>query len=460
MGSTPKFKWADEIERSFSDLGMGHDKNGDGGEGDPRESVTGEVKRGGKPTNVRRAEGVNTTDDHTPHLDNEYVDTVVDLIANNSLWTAQLGFSTASRQGGKAAKATADGVVLQPGGENKKPTSEPYKDVWSHTTFQTKKLTGQLAITREDMRKAAEAGITMAEFILRRAAKIIGNDFALLNLRGDQSITVVDRETNLLSHNDGMLALTRASSPHVLYPNSAPEGLAWHLDLYDEMIDVFPDRFAHDDRLAWFHARSADSALTRSFRNVNALIGDGSQGSALGDRALQMRISPGIHGIIPTIVPQMPKNQSGQPGAVAPDAVSDAGGNVTATVTAIGAASSIAGRKVKVTMLTTGQTAVGTVFDDGGTDKVTITGSMGQGTISTTAGDYTVELADLTSVMLTNPGNFHVILYDKIRAYQRFDEEAERFVVTIHVEHDIVLHEPEAVVLQDGVISPRANYNG
>lgn len=458
MGSTPKYKWADEIERSFADLGMGHDSKGDGGASDPREAVTGEITRGGKPTNVKRAEGVNTTDDHTPHLDNEYVDTVVDLIANNSLWTAQLGFSTASRQGGKAAKATADGVVLQPGGENKKPTSEPYKDVWSHTKFQTEKLTGQLAITREDMRKAAEAGITMAEFILRRAAKIIANDFALLNLRGNSSIAVVDRETNLLSVNDGILKLTRDNSPHVLYPSVA-EGKAWHLDLYDEMIDVFPDRFAHDDALAWFHSRSSDSALSRSFRNVNPLITGGSQGSPLGDRVLQMRVSPGIHGIIPTIVPQMPNDQNGQPGAVAPTAVSGAGGDVTATVTSLGAASSIAGRKVKVTMLTTGQSAIGTVFDDAGTDKVTITGSMGQGTISTTAGDYTIELADLTSVMLTNPGNFHVILYDKIRAYQRFDEEAERFVVTIHVEHDIVLHEPEAVVLQDGVISPRASYN-
>jgi len=299
--------------------------------------------------------------------------------------------------------------------------------------------------------------------VLMRLSKLLANNLGELNLNGDESLAGNTRLRKLLTNNDGMLKLTQTSGLHNLYPDTPTDiGKAWDATVYDAMYEEMPKEFKHDGNLVWFQGVAIDTAFARALRNVNpsqASAPFGSQGSPLGDRAWAARHAAmlgGPMGIMPTIVPQMPDDQAGNPGKIAPTSVSGST-NVAVNVQTI-STGDLTGRKVRVRMLTTGVETVGTVATTG-PNVVTITGKMGQSAISTTAADYEVSLADLTSVILTNPGNYHCLIYDDIRAYHKFDQRRERFLFTIHFEHDLILHEPNAVVLQEGLIKPTATFN-
>jgi hypothetical protein len=442
-----RYKWTDECANACSDLGI-----------DVRE---GEIDRSAGESVIERAEGTSTTADGSPALDQVHIEAVVDLIPNMSTWQAQMGFSTVTKDGGKITSLNADGVVLQKGGEDQSPSSEPYKDVWGSTTYNTQKLTGELAFVREHYRQAREAGIPLPDFLLMRIAKLLANNLGDLNMNGDTSLAATSRRNKLLRANQGILALLAASGQHNLYPTTAT-GKAFDPGAFDATYYELPDEYKHDGNLTWFYPVPINMAWSTWVRNVNPAnvvsgVG-GSQGSPLGDRQLQQQMGPPIYGIAPLLVPQMPSNQAGSIGTVAPTAVADVGGNAVATITTI-ASATLNGRRVKIRYKPTGQEQTLVVVYGGGLNKITAVGDMGAGAVDTAAANYEVSLADLSSMILTVPGNFHVVLYDDIRAYVTFDQRRERFLFTIHFEHDIVCHSYDAVVLQSGIITPQPGFN-
>ncbi len=183
-------------------------------------------------------------------------------------------------------------------------------------------------------------------------------------------------------------------------------------------------------------------------------------GSPLRDRPWTSRDRLPMQGIEQIIVPQMPTDGgsalcSGTFAAL-PDAVSGAGGVVTVSIdTSFGGFSAThVGRKVKITYLGNGNSEIATVANVGGVLKAATVGTLGQAVISTTAADYSVDLADITQVMLTNPRNLCVVFCDEMRAYRKFEQEFERWRIDLFYEADVLLFNEDAIALQDGIINP------
>ena len=77
------------------------------------------------------------------------------------------------------------------------------------------------------------------------------------------------------------------------------------------------------------------------------------------------------------------------------------------------------------------------------------------GTISTTASDYTLDVADCTPVVLTNPRNLVLVICDKVRAYMKFEQEWERWRIDVFMELDFRVVNPDAAAMHDGVVPTR-----
>ena len=93
----------------------------------------------------------------------------------------------------------------------------------------------------------------------------------------------------------------------------------------------------------------------------------------------------------------------------------------------------------------------------GGHIVATTEGTLGQGVVSTTAGDYTIDLADCTPILYGPPKNLFLVWCDQIRSYQKIEQEAERIRIDVFLELDAGIFQPDALVMQDGLALPQAS---
>lgn len=220
-------------------------------------------------------------------------------------------------------------------------------------------------------------------------------------------------------------------------------------------LSEMPEVYRDDADLRWF----MPSILDTKWQELVAAYA--SSGSQLGDRALieRNRITP--TGIPQLITPQIPTSAgfsitdsaTADPGTV----TDDGDGTITFNVdTALGGyAAGNAGRRMTVTYEGTGESETLVVTAEGGANKLHSTGDLGQATISTTASEYTLDLADMTSLILTNPKNLVVVMCDQVRAYRKFEQEFERWRVDVYYEADFPLFNEDAAVILDGIIVPQ-----
>jgi hypothetical protein len=111
-------------------------------------------------------------------------------------------------------------------------------------------------------------------------------------------------------------------------------------------------------------------------------------------------------------------------------------------------------RQVKVTLNATGAFEICTVYRSGGQNLIATTGALGQTVISTTASDYTVQVVDEASSILSLPGNFCMVMGDKIRSYGEVDTDDESRIIKVHADLDVVILREEAGVLVIGYFLP------
>jgi hypothetical protein len=392
---------------------------------------------------------VPTTDSlATEHfLNTPQAEAMIDLTVSQSEWLQVVTVKPRDQRAGNIPRLVINDVVTEGVPENGGRTIATHPDT-SEVSYNCAKYQATWFLTLEDVAEAAAHGEPDFEAKVRGAfAKAMGNDMARAALRGDTSLDSSSRLNRLLRQRDGWLKQARASANY----GTTTRGSAWSRSLYPAMTAMLPDQFADDANLRWLHGRSLDE----SFTNYAQGLGDG---SALRDRALLERTRFRPMGIDGLIVPQWPSDQgfaalSGT--AVDPDvATDDADGTITFRVDTLfgGYSATHAGRRVKVTCETTGATETLTVADESSHLVIHTTGSLGQGTISETEANYTLDLADTTGIMLTNPRNLYVVICRKIRAYRKFEQEAERWRLDVFYEADFGIFQPDAMVLQEGVV--------
>lgn len=380
-------------------------------------------------------------------MTNSQSEALIDLTVSQSEWLSMATVKMMNQRAGNIPRVVINDVVTEGVSENGGRTIATHPDT-SEKAYLCKKFQATWFMTLESISEAAASGEANFDGKIRGAfAKAMGNDMARVALNGDTSLGTSTRMDRLLRQHDGWLKIAREEANY----STTTRGSAWSAGVYPSMQSQMPDKFSDDKDLRWLHGRRLDESYTQFAQG----LGDG---SALRDRALLERTRFRPMGIDTVIVPQWPADQgfsSLNGSASDPDLVTDDGdGTITLRVNTLfgGYSASHAGRRVKVTFNATGQSETLTVKDVGSNLVINSTGSLGQGTISTTVGAYTLDLADTTGIMLTNPRNLFVVLCRNIRAYRKYEQESERHRIDVYYEAAFGIFEPDAVVLQEGII--------
>lgn len=383
-------------------------------------------------------------------MNRKQVQQLVDLTVNQSQWLGACSVKLVNGKSGELPRLNIGDIVTEGVEENGGETVSTHPDT-DNIEYSTRKFKATWFVTREAIREAMASGESNFDGKMQAAfAKAMGNDLARVALRGDTTLDTSSRENRLLRRRDGWLKRLRASANRV----TTDRGEAWAMDAFWRALADMPEIYRDDSELRWL----MPSILDTKWQELVAAYA--AQGSTLGERALTQRNRITPTGIPQLITPQIPTDAGfaiTDSATADPDTVVDDGdGTITLTVdTALGgAAAGNAGRRVRVTYEGTGESEVCTVTWEGGANKVHTTGSLGQGTISTTASAYTLDLADLTSFILTNPKNLVVVMCDQVRAYRKFEQEHERWRVDVYYEADFPVFNEDAAVIVDGVIVP------
>lgn len=390
-------------------------------------------------------------------MNRKAVDGLIDLTVSQNGWLAATSLVRRSQRAGEIPRLVINDVVTEGVGENAGATVATHPDT-SVLEYQTKKFQATMYLTLEDIREARASGDANFDATVRRGfAKAMGNDMARAALRGDTSLPATTRENRLLRQRDGWLKKIRASGNRA----TTADGKAYARGVWSAMMSLMPDQYAEDPDLRWFFSRKIDIGWSDELAGYGASAGLASGGEQLTERQRKTPL-----GIPQLILPQMPTNLGrsvlSTTSTVNPNSVvDDSDGTLTAVVTALftaGYATANAGRKVKITCTATGQSETLDVYNEGGAHKVATNGSLGQASISTTAGAYTIDFADITPLLLTNPKNLAIVLTDQMRAHRKFEQEYERWRTDVFYEADFLVYNPEAAVLQDGVVAPTATF--
>jgi len=390
-----------------------------------------------------------TTDLATDSFMNQaQVEALVDLTVSQSSWLSAVSVKLRNQRSGTIPRLVIGDVVTEGVAENAGATIATSPDT-DEVAYNCAKFQATWYLTLEDIGEARAAGEADFDGTVRRAfAKAMGNDMARWFLRGDTSLDAASRLNRLLRQRDGILVQARSGANYL----TTTLGSTWGRNVYPAMLRQLPTAYKDDPELRWFLPPMLDEDFVYSLQN----LGDG---AALRDEALIQRRRYSPMGISPILVPQWPTDQGFDTvsGSTADaDAVADDGdGTLTATVTTLfgGYVAGFAtGRQVKITCVATGQSETLAVVDTGAAFTIASVGSLGQSTISVVASEYTLDLADMTGQILTNPRNMFLVLCRSIRAYRKFEQESERWRIDVFYEGDAGIFNDDAMVFQEGIV--------
>lgn len=382
------------------------------------------------------------------------VERLVDLTVGQSGWLSTASTRLRRQRAGEIPRLEITDTVTEGVDENGGATNTTHPDT-SNVAYNCGKYQATWYLTREDVREAAASGEPDYDAKVRKAfSKAMGNDLAKAGLRGDTTLSAATRLNRLLRKRDGWMKQLRASANRA----QTTRGSAFSRSLWSSLKRQLPQKFREDPDLRWFMAGDIDEEWLDTVGGWASTSGGQLAESANQDRR---RLSP--LGIPPLVLPQMPVDYgfdtvSGSTAAA--DNITDNTTTIRVRVNTMlgGASSANAGRLVKVTCVATGQSETLTVQWDATHNYVDTTGLLGQSTVSTTAGDYVLDLADLTSVFITNPRNLFIVLCDEVRAYRKWEQESERWRIDVFYEADFGLFNPDAAAIQDGIIVPAASF--
>lgn len=377
---------------------------------------------------------------------------LVDLTVSQSGWLAKVGIKLRNQRAGEMPKLVLNDVVTEGTNENGGQTIATHPDT-STVSYNCGKYQATWYMTYEELREARASGEPNVEAkIMAAFAKAMGNDIARASMNGNTSLDASTRLNRLLNKRDGWLKQLRAAANVV----DTTRGAAWAIAAFYKALATMPEVYREDPDLVWF----MPSLLDLKWSELVAAYASG--GSALGDRLTTERTRATPTGIPQLLIPQMPTDQGfaitnqGAAPDVAESVTDDGDGTITLQVDDLfgGYAAGFAGRKVKVTFSGTGQSEVCTVAAESSHLVVHTTGSLGQSTINTTAANYPLDLADLNSLLLTNPRNLFVVMCDQVRAYRMWEQAFERWRIDVFYELDFGVFNFDAAVLLDGIITP------
>jgi len=384
------------------------------------------------------------------------IESLVVLATANVQWLSQVSYRLREQRSGEIPTVDISGDVAEAVKENdgKTITSSPSMDrrAYSCTKYQS-----TFYLTLEDISEARASGTqNFQQAVVTLFARKLANSLGKVIIRGDKSITDLStRENRLLVGSDGVLVQARSKAIR----RTTDYGKTYARNVWKAIQQKMPVEYVDDPNLRFMVHPGIDQEFTWE---VNEFAAQGNAGSLRGLTEQRLRYNP--QGIAPLLVPQLPNTQGFSTlnkSTSAADAVTNSSGKVKAQVDTLfgGYNSTHVGRQVKLTCVATGKSETLSVTAESSHLYVTASGTLGQSTISTTASDYTLDVVDCTSIILTNPKNICFVMCTRsgdggVRVYRKFEQEFERIRFDVYWEMDVILFNPDAMVLQDGVVIP------
>ncbi len=345
-----------------------------------------------------------------------------------------------SRQKGTFLVSEMDGMMLEFVGELD-PRQVTNRPSTKRVDYSTKKARAQLVFSYEELEAAREGGIgdfekQITEDFNTKLADNLENIF----INGNTGLGELTRENRGLRGVNGLDVITDTGA-NVF---SAGGGrLAKEHFHYMRQVMPWKVRRTMRRKMRWIYNDMIQDHWHAKLTNI---------ATPLGDRAM---VNPEIFpplGIKPVVAPYITEN--GGPTAIAPTSVTDNTTDLTLVLSTLVAAEdppSVAqgvDRTILVKCKLTGETELCVGYKDGSNLlAIDTTGLLGQtSSVSTTASDYEVRVADETNIYLCNPADIFAIFHDEWRTVRRYDEQVDGIIVTIHLELDVCVPLPERIV--------------
>ncbi len=403
-------------------------------------------------SSIKRAiDEVATTENQTAgeFMDRKQVDQIIDLSVSQSGWFSATSVLTRSQRSGQLTTIDMVEPVLEGVPENGGRTVLTSPETAART-YECGKYQGTYSLTWEDMREARASGDTnFGATFSRLFGKRVGESMCLAALRGDTTLGTATRTDRLLQKRTGWLKQARAASNYA----TTTRGAELNRRAFSAISEgLMPDEYRMSENLRWLYSPRVNAGV----QEIYAAQYENGNGSDLAVGANVKRSIQTPMGIEPILVPQLPTDLGASTLTIATAGTPD---NVSGSTTVIarvntllgGAAAGNAGRKVTITSLLTGQFETRTVTWDGTHNLVTTTGKLGQSAVSSTTTDYSIDIADCTPIILTNPRNLVTVVCDQVRRYFRWEQEFERWRIDLFLEMDFLIMNPDALAIHDGI---------
>lgn len=340
-----------------------------------------------------------------------------------------------------------------------------HKPDLAYKTYSTRTLSGAFGLRLKAIKAAAKAGQDVNMLIQSGIAAGIGNVFLDLGLNGDTGLPA-DSDTNKMRRTvDGWLTKIRANGSNY---NGRADGFSYHNRLWPGMLQQIDEAYRSDPGIAW---GGPDVLGTRWLTELTAMQASPSNShpSIINDLGAQLLNAMG-NGAKPLgkpliVWPQLSSQRYGTEGyaGMAPTSITNNGdGTLTININTLagsGTDRSSTGndgqRYVIVGRVSTGVEETIAVDYSAPNNTVTTTSTLGQTAVSTTAADYYVKWADLTSLFLGVFRYLTMVVQNGIRIYTVFYPRDEVLEIIVHADIDYMVVDYDAVSLTDDIISPR-----
>lgn len=370
---------------------------------------------------------------------------LINLTRAQGLWVSNLNNITVDRSVGTVPILKVNGNITE-GREENEAATVIRRAATKNVPYVCKAFTSEWEVTVQQLREAEAAGITnfedqiMTSFGIARA-----NDKANIIVNGDTTLDASTSLNKMLRMVDGFEKLSAAGNVYDAL------GAAFGQGVFAYAMGMLPNEFQGDPKLRFLYGPRVDAAWRATLTNVNNST---KQNTVMGDQVLTGQFTPYPEGVPQLIIPQMGTSKGGT--AAAPTDVTNNGTTLTFRVATILAdATSAADRAVIVTCKISGAYELCRVTRNGSSQNVITTASLlRQSSPSVTASDYTVRVADLTSIHHGNPEGITVVDCTEMRSYRQFVPRAERWEIITHWEMAVLMATPECWVTINNVLLP------
>lgn len=330
-----------------------------------------------------------------------------------------------------------EGVVE---GDDRLITNKP--NTWN-VPFLLKDLKANIVILKKSVQSyaTAETGESFEDKVMNLTTNLLAHNLGHAAMNADTSLPGDTRENRLLNQFDGLLKLAEGGQVYDAAGKAYGEGM------FNVMEDMMDDEYYSEDTMKLIYNRKMKAAWRLGLQMERK--------TGIGDQYVVGQPASTPLGLGELITGKIKKSMGP---LAAPDDATDGTTKITFNINGLIGTADASNRKVRVTCQTTGKQEICTVKWSSPNNYIETTTLLGQAAVSETASDYLVKIYDETASLLMDPKGLIIpVESTSWEAYREWKTQLRAWVITLYFSMDIVLAQPDGVVLMKRVSLPQIN---